>query len=487
MRFWMRTSTSRFRVRRSEIGPFVILLTLLHSSLRLPAAHNYDSLGAGDNDSTTVRQGRSQEDRARRDAGARAAAGLFARRHRRDATGSPAPRPRRAPRSAICAACRGRRSTTTIRAISTSSRSRNPRRDGAVRILVAIADVDALVKKDSAIDGHAWTNTTSVYTPAGIFPMLPEKLSTDLTSLGEGEERLAIVIEMAIAADGAVTRFGHLPRGRAQSRQARLQRRRRVARGHGAGAAQGSRPFPDWTSSCASRTGVAQALRRAAHARRRAAASKRSRCGRCSTTATLADLRPDAEEPREGADRGLHDRGQRRHRAIPRAEEACRRCAACCGPQALGPDRRAGGGVGDAAAAAARRRGARCVPRRAARRPIRTRFPDLSLVGRQAAGLGRVRARDSGAAGGGTLRPGGQRLHAFDGAESPLSRPRHAAPAEGGARGATVALLQRRARGAGAPLHRAGGQRGQGRAAGREVGRRDAARVADRRALRRAS
>jgi VacB/RNase II family 3'-5' exoribonuclease len=79
-----------------------------------------------------------------------------------------------------------------------------PVTDGAVRILIAIADVDALVKKDSAIDGHAWTNTTSVYTAAEIFPMLPEKLSTDLTSLGEDQERLAIVIEMVIATDGTV-------------------------------------------------------------------------------------------------------------------------------------------------------------------------------------------------------------------------------------------------------------------------------------------
>src|SRR5688572_27411523 len=72
------------------------------------------------------------------------------------------------------------------------------------RILVAIADVDTLVEKDSAIDGHARTNTTSVYTPAKIFPMLPEKLSTDLTSLNEGQERLAIVIEMLVDADGNV-------------------------------------------------------------------------------------------------------------------------------------------------------------------------------------------------------------------------------------------------------------------------------------------
>ncbi len=79
-----------------------------------------------------------------------------------------------------------------------------PQGGGVVTILVAVADVDAAVKKGSAIDGHARTNTTSVYTAAEIFPMLPEKLSTDLTSLGEGQERLAIVIEMAVGADGTV-------------------------------------------------------------------------------------------------------------------------------------------------------------------------------------------------------------------------------------------------------------------------------------------
>lgn len=76
---------------------------------------------------------------------------------------------------------------------------------GAAKILVAIADVDALVKNGSAIDGHAGYNTTSVYTAAEIFPMLPARLSTDLTSLGEDDERLAIVIELVIAADGRLT------------------------------------------------------------------------------------------------------------------------------------------------------------------------------------------------------------------------------------------------------------------------------------------
>ncbi len=79
-----------------------------------------------------------------------------------------------------------------------------PLAGGQVKVLVAIADVDALVGKASAIDAHAQHNTTSVYTAAYVFPMLPERLSTDLTSLGEGQERLAIVIEMVIDSDGAV-------------------------------------------------------------------------------------------------------------------------------------------------------------------------------------------------------------------------------------------------------------------------------------------
>lgn len=72
---------------------------------------------------------------------------------------------------------------------------------GSTRILVAIADVDSLVQKDSAIDAHARTNTTSVYTAAMIFPMLPERLSTDLTSLGQDQDRLAVVVDMVVDRD----------------------------------------------------------------------------------------------------------------------------------------------------------------------------------------------------------------------------------------------------------------------------------------------
>src|ERR1700678_3381645 len=76
---------------------------------------------------------------------------------------------------------------------------------GAVKILVAIVDVDAIVKQRSAIDGHAQANTTSVYTAAEIFPMLPEKLSADLTSLADDADRVAIVIEMVVGPNGAVS------------------------------------------------------------------------------------------------------------------------------------------------------------------------------------------------------------------------------------------------------------------------------------------
>jgi exoribonuclease-2 len=73
-----------------------------------------------------------------------------------------------------------------------------------IRIRVAVADVDALVRKGSATDQHARQNTTSVYTAAKIFPMLPERLSTGLTSLNLHQDRLAVVVEMVVGGDGTV-------------------------------------------------------------------------------------------------------------------------------------------------------------------------------------------------------------------------------------------------------------------------------------------
>ncbi len=80
-----------------------------------------------------------------------------------------------------------------------------PLAGGTARLWVAVADVDAAVAAGTAIDGHARVTTTSVYTAAEIFPMLPERLSTDLTSLGQDQDRLALVVEMVVDASGAVT------------------------------------------------------------------------------------------------------------------------------------------------------------------------------------------------------------------------------------------------------------------------------------------
>src|SRR5450759_1800706 len=75
---------------------------------------------------------------------------------------------------------------------------------GAVKVLIAIADVDAVVRKGTPLDARAAQNTTSVYTAGGVFPMLPEKLSTDLTSLNQDVDRLSIVSEHVVNADGTL-------------------------------------------------------------------------------------------------------------------------------------------------------------------------------------------------------------------------------------------------------------------------------------------
>lgn len=76
--------------------------------------------------------------------------------------------------------------------------------DDSIRLLIGIADVDSMVTKGSATDRRASVESTSVYTGVKTFPMLPSELSTDLTSLSEGEHRSALVIELRIAGSGEV-------------------------------------------------------------------------------------------------------------------------------------------------------------------------------------------------------------------------------------------------------------------------------------------
>jgi exoribonuclease-2 len=76
--------------------------------------------------------------------------------------------------------------------------------DGSVRVFVAIADVDTLVDKGTPLDGHAAHNTASVYVAGHVYPMLPEKLSTDLTSLGQGVDRISLVVEYVVRAEGSL-------------------------------------------------------------------------------------------------------------------------------------------------------------------------------------------------------------------------------------------------------------------------------------------
>ena len=77
--------------------------------------------------------------------------------------------------------------------------------DGTTKVMVGVADVDALVTRDSAIDTHAKHETTTVYTGVSIFPMLPEQLSTDATSLNENVDRYSMVVEYVVSTDGHIS------------------------------------------------------------------------------------------------------------------------------------------------------------------------------------------------------------------------------------------------------------------------------------------
>jgi exoribonuclease-2 len=109
--------------------------------------------------------------------------------------------------------------------------------EDCIKVYVGIADVDALVEDGSAMDRHAQHNTSTIYTPGRIFSMLPEKLSTDFTSLNVNEDRLVIVIEMVVEPDGSLQD--------ADIYQARVRNHARLSYNSVAGWLEGSSPEPE--------------------------------------------------------------------------------------------------------------------------------------------------------------------------------------------------------------------------------------------------
>ena len=137
---------------------------------------------------------------------------------------------------------------------------------GRVKILVAVADVDALVEAGTPIDDHARANTTSVYTAAQIFPMLPQKLSTNLTSLAAGQDRISVVMEMVFDASGTLTH--------SDVYRAKVHNRAKLAYNSVAAWLDGTGPMPQPVAAVPGmeqqiriQDGVAQVLKRVRHER----------------------------------------------------------------------------------------------------------------------------------------------------------------------------------------------------------------------------
>ena len=225
---------------------------------------------------------------------------------------------------------------------------------------------------------------------------------------------------MMIAADG-VDRARGLYRTRAQPRQARLRGRRRVARARGE---RRRAAEPALEDSCGAGRGHAAAPRRASAG----ALEFETIEARPSPRTAGSSTSSHPQEPRARPDRGPHDRGQRRDRAFPREARPLVDPARRARAAAVGPHRRHRRRFG-ATLPPEPTPGALGVPRRAAR-PTRSASPTSlassscwARASTPAPTAPRLRP----------LRPRGRRLHALDRAEPPLPRPRHAAPAEGGA------------------------------------------------------
>ena len=184
-----------------------------------------------------------------------------------------------------------------------------PLGDGRARLRVAIADVDAQAPAGSAIDRHAAANTTSVYTGIATFPMIPERLSTDLTSLHQGRDRLAVVLDLVVDARRRRRTTPPSP-GRWCCNRARLAYPDvgALAGGGGPAAAGGGRLGRAAGAAAAAGTDRRLAARPAPRARGAGAGDHRGPAGQ----RRPADHRPGAgaQERRPRSDRGHHAGGQ---------------------------------------------------------------------------------------------------------------------------------------------------------------------------------
>ena len=267
--------------------------------------------------------------------------------------------------------------------------------DGATRILVAIADVDALVQAGLGASTSTRAPTPPRSTrPREIFPMLPEKLSTDLTSLGRGRGAAGDRHRDDVAADGAVVGSADLPRRRRQPRQARLQRRRGVARRQRPRRRQrvaGGRRAGRATAPAGPRRAGAEA---ACATRTARWSSRRSRRAPVFDDGALTDLRPRRTNRAKELIEDFMIAANGVDRALPRAARACRRCAACCARRSAGTgSSRWPRSRGDDAAGGSRMRAALDAFLTQQRDADPARFPDLSLSVVKLLGRGRIRAR----------------------------------------------------------------------------------------------
>ena len=335
------------------------------------------------------------------------------------------------------------------------------------RVLVAVADVTALVDRDGPVDAHAGHNTTSVYTAAQVFPMLPDELSTGLTSLNPDEPRLAMVVEMEVSAEGEV--------GSGEVYRAWVRNRAKLAYNAWRRGSTGTVPRLRVWPRCPV-CGRPSACRTASPPRCTSAPTlaARSGCapwrpGRCST-ATSSTTSSSTQENRakqliesfmmaanQAVTRFLEGRGLPSLRRVVREPRRWDRIVALAAQH----------GTRLPATPDGRALEAFLHERRAAD-PLR--FPDLSLAVVKLLGSRRVRGRAAGPRGAGPLRPGGARLRARDRAQPALPRPDHPAAAQSRARRRRALTAARSS----PPWPRAApaaGRRRQGRAAGAQVGR----------------